>query len=156
MTDNEETTTEDTDTEVASEMTEDENLAECRKVDGENETSRLSDDTTEDDETFPRAYVEQLRSENAKYRQRAQDADTYAQRLHTELVRATGKLLDPTDMPFDSEHLADRDKLSLAIEQLIEQKPHLAARKPVGNIGQGPSASPATVDLAAILRQQAG
>lgn len=152
MTDNEENTPEDTDTEVASEMTETREGPD-ELAGGPNGAPEPIDD---EPEAFPRAYVERLRSENAKYRQRAQDADTYAQRLHTELVRATGKLLDPTDMPFDPEHLADRDKLSLAIEQLIEQKPHLAARKPVGNIGQGPSVSPATVDLAAILRGKAG
>ena len=48
-----------------------------------------SSDATEED-TFPRSYVEELRQENGKYRQRAQRADQYAQRLHTELVRATG------------------------------------------------------------------
>ena len=50
-----------------------------------------------DDEpdTFPRHHVEDLRRENARYRQRAQKADSYAQRLHTELVRATGRLARP-------------------------------------------------------------
>ena len=57
-------------------------------------------DAEAEPETFPRSYVEELRQENGKYRQRAQKADTYAQRLHTELVRATGKLADPTDLPF--------------------------------------------------------
>ena len=32
----------------------------------------------------------ELRSENARYRERARNADTYAKRLHTELVRAAG------------------------------------------------------------------
>lgn len=88
-------------------------------------------------ETFPREYVEKLRTENGKYRQRAGEADALATRLHTELVRATGRLADPTDLPFDAEHLEGSDKLSLAIDELLESKPHLATRRPTGDIGQG-------------------
>ena len=47
------------------------------------DTAENPDDTAGDDETFPRAVVEKLRDENAKYRQRAQTADTLAERLHT-------------------------------------------------------------------------
>ena len=94
-------------------------------------------DTPDDAETFPREYVEKLRTENGKYRQRAGEADTLAQRLHSELVRATGRLADPTDLPFDAEHLEDTDKLSVAINELLEAKPHLATRRPSGDIGLG-------------------
>jgi hypothetical protein len=96
-------------------------------------------ETVHDDEaeTFPRSYVEDLRQENGKYRQRAQQSDAYAQRLHAELVRATGRLADPTDLPFDAEHLDDADKLADAIEDLLANKPHLASRRPMGDIGQG-------------------
>ena len=106
-------------------------------------------------ETFPRSYVEDLRQENGKYRQRAQKADTYARRLHTELVRATGKLADPTDVPFDETHLDGSDALTAAVDDLLARKPHLANRRPTGDIGQGPSPESATVDLAALLRQKA-
>src|SRR3954452_14712225 len=109
----------------------------------------------EDPETFPRAYVEELRQENGKYRQRAQKGDVYAQRLHTELVRATGKLADPTDIPFDETHLDDPDALTAAVDDLLARKPHLASRRPVGDIGQGASDTTSNVDLAAILRQRA-
>ncbi|WP_204806454.1 hypothetical protein [Mycobacterium riyadhense] len=111
---------------------------------------------TEEPDTFPRSYVEELRQENGRYRQRAQQADQYAQRLHTELVRATGRLADPTDLPFDAEHLDDADKLAGAINELLGRKPHLANRRPMGDIGQGVTSDGSTVDLAAILRQQAG
>ena len=37
-----------------------------------------------------REVVEKLRQENGKYRRRAAKADTYAQRLHTELVPRPG------------------------------------------------------------------
>ncbi len=58
-------------------------------------------DTETEPETFPREVVEKLRQENGKYRQRAQRADDLARRLHTELVRATGRLADPSDLEFD-------------------------------------------------------
>jgi len=110
----------------------------------------------EDADTFPRSYVEKLRRESAGYRERAQVGDTYAARLHTELVRATGKLADPTDLGFDETHLDDPDALAAAIGDLLSRKPHLASRRPVGDIGQGPvSGNGSSVDLAAILRQRA-
>lgn len=111
--------------------------------------------TTEPD-TFPREVVEELRKENGKYRQRAQRADDLAKRLHTELVRATGRLADPTDLPFDAEHLDDGDQLAAAIDDLLTRKPHLGSRRPSGDIGQGATPASGTVDLAAILRQRAG
>jgi hypothetical protein len=93
-------------------------------------------------ETFPRAYVEELRQENGRYRQRAQAGEAYAPRLHTELVRATGKLADLTDIPFDENHLDDPDALQAAVDGLLAREPHLANRRP-------------TVDLAALLGQKA-
>ena len=90
-----------------------------------------------DPDTFPREYVENLRQENGRYRQRAGQADAYAQRLHTELVRATGRLADPTDLPFNEDHLGDDDALVAAIDDLLARKPHLATRRPSGDIGQG-------------------
>ena len=126
-------------------------------VPGEDDTAveaESSDDETEP-ETFPREVVEKLRQENGKYRRRAAKADTYAQRLHTELVRATGKLADPTDLPFNEDHLDDPDAMTAAIDDLVTRKPHLASRKPMGEIGQGATPSAATVDLAAILRPRA-
>ena len=105
------------------------------------------------EDTFPRAYVEELRAENKSWRLKAQQADTYAHRLHTELVKATGRLADPTDMPFNPEHLDDADKLNTAIDDLLHRKPHLASRTPSGDVGQGVTGvNRPSVDLAAILR----
>ncbi|QSN54727.1 hypothetical protein I3U39_10015 [Mycobacteroides abscessus subsp. abscessus] len=83
---------------------------------------------------FTREYVESLRKESAGYRTRAKE---HAERLHTELVRQTGKLADPTDLPFDENHLSDPDALVAAVDALIAAQPHLKARKVTGNIGQG-------------------
>lgn len=88
-------------------------------------------------DVFPREVVEDLRKENGKYRQRAQLADTYAARLHTEIVKATGRLADPSDLEFDEAHLDDPEALTAAIDDLLARKPHLATRKPSGDIGQG-------------------
>lgn len=100
------------------------------------EPDESSPDANEPD-TFPRAVVEKLRQENGKYRQRAQQGDAYAHRLHTEIVRATGRLADPTDLEFDERHLDDPEALAAAVDELLTAKPHLASRKPVGDIGQG-------------------
>jgi hypothetical protein len=109
-------------------------------LDSSEPTDAPEEPAEEDDEpdTFPREVVEKLRQENGKYRQRAQRADTLAERLHTELVRATGRLADPSDLQFAEEHLDDPDALVAAVDELLERKPHLASRKPAGDIGQGP------------------
>ena len=113
------------------------------------------DEPADDAETFTRPYVERLRRENKRYRERAGEADGLAQRLHLSLVAATGRLADPTDLPFDAAHLDDADALTAAIDNLIERKPHLRSRRPFGDIGQGATRSDETVDLAGILRQRA-
>jgi hypothetical protein len=112
-------------------------------------------DPLDEQEQFPRDYVEKLRDDMAKYRQRARTADTLGQRLHLELVKATGRLADPTDLAYSEEHLEDPERLAAAIDDLRARKPHLASRKPVGQIGQGAAPSAGTVDLAAMLRQRA-
>lgn len=113
-------------------------------------------ETTEPD-TFPRAYVQELRTENAKYRDRAKNADALAQRLHAALVEKTGKLADPTDLPFDAEHLDDAEALTVAIDALLEAKPHLKSRRITGDVGQGAtSGNGGGVDLAGLLRSAAG
>lgn len=111
--------------------------------------------TPEDQDMFPRDVVEKLRRENAAARTKAKDRDTLAQRLHRVLVEQTGRLADPTDLPFDEAHLADPEALTAAIDELLTRKPHLAARTFHGNIGQGATTGPASIDLAAILRHNA-
>ena len=104
-----------------------------------------------DDDTFPRSYVEELREESKSWRLKAQRADDLAHRLHTELVKSTGRLADPTDIPFDETHLDKPEKLAKAIDELLQRKPHLASRRPSGDVGQGATPSRPNVDLAAIL-----
>ena len=109
----------------------------------------------EDAETFPRAYVEKLRKESATYRERARRADDLAAELFTARVQLTGRLADPTDLPFDAAALDDPARLDAALDDLLSRKPHLASRRPHGSVGQGATASDSGVDLAAILRGRA-
>src|SRR5699024_10086143 len=112
-----------------------------------------SDDTPD---TFARGYVEKLRDENAKYRQSAQRSDDLAQRLHEALVAATCRLQDPSDLTYNEDHLDDPEALQAAIEDLLARKPHLASRRPLGDIGQGvTNGNTGDVDLAALLRSRA-
>lgn len=103
-------------------------------------------------ETFPAEYVAKLRDEAAKYRTRAKRTDELAGRLHTALVAATGRLADPTDLPYDEAHLDDPEALAGAVDALLATKPHLASRRPTGDVGQGASEGGATVSLAGLLR----
>lgn len=109
----------------------------------------------EDADTFPRSYVDKLRKEAADARVKVKDRDELAARLHTSLVAATGRLADPSDLPFDEAHLGDGDALTAAVDELLARKPHLASRRPVGDVGQGVSVPASSVDLAGILRQRA-
>ncbi len=111
-------------------------------------------------ETFPRDYVQRLRDEAAAQRVKAKRADALAHRLHTALVAATGRLADPTDLPFteellDDDGLVDETKVRTAVEDLIKRKPHLAARRPTGDVGQGARSEVPDMGLAAMLRRGA-
>ena len=108
-----------------------------------------------DAEMFPRAYVEKLRKESAAHRERAKRADDLARQLFTARVAATGRLADPNDLPFDDALLADLPALEAAIDELLADHPHYAARRPRGDVGQGASQSSGGVDLAGLLRGRA-
>ncbi len=129
---------------------------ETETPDLEQQDPETPDETTDepegDPETFPREYVEKLRRESAGYRDKAKRTDELAKRLHTALVAATGRLADPSDLPYDEAHLDDSDALTAAVDDLLGRKPHLASRRVVGDVGQGASGDVAGVSLADILR----
>lgn len=122
--------------------------AEAATADEAAEVTAAEDaDTAEDTATgdTDRA-TKKLRKENATLRERAKAAearaartDSLAARLHTELVRATGKLADPADFPYnpDADLLDDPEAFNQAIDELLEAKPHLKSRVPKGDVGQG-------------------
>lgn len=123
---------------------------------GDTPAENSAPDPDENADTFPRKYVEELRAENAKYRSAAKDtqgkADEYAKRLHTSLVAATGRLQDPSDLAYAAEHLDDTGALSAALDELLEAKPHLRARKVSGDVGQGSRGTAGDVNLLGLLK----
>lgn len=120
------------------------------------ETAEVPGEPVEEPKVFDLPYVQKLRDESAKYRQRAAKADELGQRLHTALVAASGRLQDASDLPFSPEHLEAPEALEQAIEALLAAKPHLASRKPSGFIPQGATAVSAAPSLAGLLRRNAG
>lgn len=67
-----------------------------------------------------------------------------------------GRLAAPDELAFDEAHLDDEEALTAAIDDLLARKPYLAARRPVGDVAQGASPVAATVDLAGLIRRNAG
>ncbi|MDF9279420.1 hypothetical protein P4U43_16645 [Arthrobacter sp. EH-1B-1] len=110
----------------------------------------------EEPKTFPLDYVQKLRDESAKYRQRAAKTEELGKRLHVALVEKSGRLQDASDLPYDEAFLDDPDALSAAIDALLTAKPHLASRKPSGVIPQGATATPSSGSLSGLLRRNAG
>lgn len=110
-------------------------------------------------DTFPREYVEQLRAEAAEARVKRKEAserlEGYARELFTARVAALGKLADPNDLPFNADLLEDHAALERAVDDLLQAKPHYAARTPRGDVGQGTTGASSTVDLAGLLRSAA-
>jgi len=103
------------------------------------------DETADDgsDDVISLEAARKLRSENKSLRDRAKDAEAraegYAQRLHAELVNATGRLVNPDELPFTEDHLTDPDALEAGIDALLLGKPYLANKSPRGDIGMGRS-----------------
>jgi hypothetical protein len=126
------------------------------------ETPEKPSDAGTEPETFPRAYVEELRRENAEARTKSKRADELAARLVTALAASTGRLADPSDLPvtddlMDDGGFPDAEKVTAAVADLLERKPHLAATRPVGDVGQGVRGDiEAMPSLAQLLRQGAG
>lgn len=105
--------------------------------------------------------MEQLRTENAEHRTKAQRADSLAASLVGAWAEASSLLQDPSDMPVTDDlngddGLPDRDKVTAAIADLVARKPHLRSRRPAGVLPQGSEPSEPSVDLAGLLRAGAG
>lgn len=124
--------------------------------DGVTRDDPMAEGSSPDDQpdAFPREYVEKLRRENAEARAKAKHTDELAREVFTLRVAATGRLADPTDLPY-VEGLTEPQELSEAIDTLLASKPHLAARRPRGSIGQGATGASGTVNLADMLRARA-
>lgn len=108
----------------------------------------------EEPDTFDRSYVEKLRKESAKYRDKAKRAEELEKRLHRSLVAQDGRLADPDDLEFNPDHLDDADALSDAIAKLVASKPGLKAQQLSGDVGAGHREQPKapTTDLLSIMK----
>lgn len=113
------------------------------------------------EDTFPRAYVEQLRAEAAEHRIKAARADRLAAELMVstkqtaagDLLRDVGDLADSAEF-VDGDGIPDPEKIRAAAEDLISQKPWLARVR--GDVGQGPrGVEPESVSLGSLLREAA-
>lgn len=115
-------------------------------------------DAPDGPETFDSAYVERLREEAAGHRVKAKRAEALSAALVTAQAAATGSLADATDLPYDDDLLddvgvPDPDKVLAAVDDLIARKPHLAARRPRGDVGQGARPEVEEIGLASLLRR---
>lgn len=113
---------------------------------------------TNENETFSREYVEELRSEAAQYRTRAKTADALREALWAARVKADGRLVDADDLPMPSDaDPLDADAVSAAVSELIERKPHLRRREASAGVGQGLTDHQVdSVSLTSWLRGNAG
>lgn len=122
----------------------------------------IEDEPLEAGDTFPREYVEKLRTESAGHRTAAKESREALEaatalrlplqtRLHAALVAGSGRLADATDLPFDAAHLEDDATLTAAIDALLTAKPHLASRRVKDDIGQGAGVPKTEVSLAGML-----
>ena len=143
-------------------MTDDQTTDTATEDTSTDEVEETPEDTSTDEpQTFDRTYVEELREQAAGYRVKAKRADVLAGRLVTAYAAATGKLADPTDLPvtdelLDDDGLPDAKKIEQAIADLIVRKPHLAARRVAGDVGQGARPTEDTFSLQSLLRAGAG
>lgn len=152
-------------TETAGKTTESEQPADelteetVRSDNGKRTDPPTDDDPPNDDEqSGDNPELSKVRREAASWRTQFREAEKQLEATRRELfvqqVKATGKLADHTDMPFDAELVDDPDELEAAIDALLEAKPHLKART-FGNIGQHDRPKETGVSLGSILRNNA-
>lgn len=99
--------------------------------------------TPAEPETFDRPYVERLRTEAAEGRVKGKRADALAAALVSAYAAQSGRLADASDFAYS--------------DDLLARKPHLASRRPVGDVGQGARpGEPEGVSLSGLLRAGAG
>lgn len=122
----------------------------------ENEPQEAVETAQEAVETEPKVfdaeYVASLRAEAAEGRVKAKRFDELARELFTTKVAALGRLQDATDMAFDEALLDDPEALQKAVDELVARKPHLAARKLQGSVGQGATTPAPVVSLVDAMR----
>lgn len=140
------------------EDTDDESREGSNAATDDHEDGRADDAVTNRTDDDPADTTEQkLRRQAQRYRLRARDASSkaerYARELFTARLAALDVLADPSDMTFDLELLDEPDALAQAVAELVKRKPHLAKRLASGDIGQGAGAggNPGDVSLVSLI-----
>ena len=150
-------------TETTAEWTTENDRAPADEVDGSSAPADEVDGSSApadevDGSSAPADEVAALRAEAAKYRRQRSElrdkVDTLQRRLFTELVRATGLMIDPEDMPVDAELLDAPEELQQRVQQYVEKKPHLR-RRAFPQVGLHDRGQPTGPTLADILRTHA-
>ncbi|SER12181.1 hypothetical protein [Microlunatus flavus] len=124
----------------------------------ENPSENYGIESDDAPETFPRSYVEKLRTEAKEQRVKASRADYLATEVRRLAIREAtrGLLADPSVLSWSDEFegedgLPDHDALRAAAEALADAKPWLA--RPRGDVGQGRhSTGDDAPSLSALLR----
>ncbi len=105
-----------------------------------------------DEGKYTNEYVKQLRAESAEHRTKAREAEERVAKLRERVLRsevhehARGVLADPADLLafadpadlVDHDGEPDAEKIKAKVDELVESKPHLAARRTTTDVGQGP------------------
>jgi hypothetical protein len=104
----------------------------------------------EEQQTYPAKIVKDLRKENANFRERLQQL---SRALFAERVKATGKVENPGEIPYNADILDDADAINQAVDAAIAERPYIKARKVTGDVGQGQrSKTAAPQDFSMLLR----
>lgn len=123
-------------------------------------TEQAPVEDTEPAKVYDAEYVAKLRQEAAEARVKAKRVDGLSAQLLSAFVALDGRLIDPDDLPFTLDLVDDdgnlvREKITAAIDALIDRKPHLAARRPTKPVAQGAKPEPEPVSLHAMMRERA-
>jgi hypothetical protein len=127
-------------------------------------------DHTQEPDSFPAEYVRQLRDENAARRVEAKEATEAAESarraaLELAVERHGAFMKEPADLLLyvsrnelvGEDGLPDEAKIKEAVLKLLDERPHLDARKPEGDIDQGRRGEPTPAfDFSRMLRDAAG
>ena len=100
------------------------------------ESSEPAEPEEEQEDTFPRSYVEKLRRENKTMRARAARAGELSEELFRARVALDGRLSDPTALPYSPE-LETEEAIAEAVTDLLKRSPGLGRMAVRGDIGQG-------------------
>lgn len=123
-------------------------------------TEAYSEDETVD--SFPRSYVEKLRREAQSLRERAMSAEAAQEsvkelqrQLVLERVKADGRLVEASELPFDETYATDPEALTAAVTELLERKPYLSSQRFSSTLHQGATATDAGFSFVDALRRNA-